>query len=156
MTEALTPAGKRLLCKFIEAERNTTNNTIGPRLTEFRTLGGRTFLALRLPAGDGGAKAAGLKLQKDGFAEFGWHTSPISSGARYLAITPKGREAIASCVNHSPILLRDELARLLAERDSLPCDGSGRDPALDDYALSLDEEIAHIRAQLGHTPEPFT
>ena len=95
----MTPAGKKLLRKFIEAERNTAENIVGPRLSEFRTSGGRSFFALRLPAGDGGVKAAGEKLQKDGLAEFGWHTAPYSSGARFLIITPKGREALASCAS---------------------------------------------------------
>ena len=92
----ISPAGKRLLCKFIEAERNTAKGLVGTRLSTFRTAGGRIFLALRLPAGDGGVKAAGMKLERDGLAELGWHTAPYSSGARYLLITDKGRAAISA------------------------------------------------------------
>lgn len=66
----ITDAGFKLIRAYVETAQNSPN-----RLAAFVRFVGDdviSFRALRLSAGDGGAKAAAMKLARDGFGECHW------------------------------------------------------------------------------------
>lgn len=66
----ITEAGFKLIRAYVEMAQSNPN-----RLASFVRFVGDdeiNFRALRLPAGDGGAKAAAMKLARDGFGECHW------------------------------------------------------------------------------------
>ena len=80
----MTPAGRKLLERYIAAERAGS-------LVRFYNARGEQYFGIALFGGSGGEKAAALKLARDGFANF---KSGASNRHSCLSITDAGREAI--------------------------------------------------------------
>lgn len=67
----ITEAGFKLTRAYVEAKNSGANGKLSHYV---RFVGDEQieFQALRLSAGDGGAKAAAMKLARDGFGEMHW------------------------------------------------------------------------------------
>jgi len=90
----LTDAGRRLLQNYLQLEAGQRPEGRWPEVFSTRMVdvlvGGMSARAMVLPAGDGGARAAAKRLEKDGYAIVRWNTE------RLLIITEAGRAAVSA------------------------------------------------------------
>lgn len=90
MNTKITPAGRKMIAKYLQAERNDRENLIGERLCKVVHKDGSVAFGLRLSEGDNSVKVCAEKLARQGYGLTIW--SPITR-TRAFFLNDEGRKA---------------------------------------------------------------